>query len=80
VIRAVTYYTVDCDGCGKNADEGGDYTAWGAEEDAWESADDAGYSLVSGKHYCEDCSHYCQDDEIAPGPRSECKSCHGVTS
>lgn len=58
-IREVQMYTVDCDRCGRNADEDTDYCAWGDKSMAIEMAKDGSeYSEVDGKLYCPGCIEY----------------------
>ncbi len=64
MIREVEMYTVDCDRCEANADEGGEYTAWEDTEGAVHSADDAGWLITDdGKHYCGACWRWSDDGE-----------------
>lgn len=60
-VVPVTYYTVVCDGCGTDAFDGDDYSAWADEEQALEvfnaGNDDGGDWLATddGKHWCPNC-------------------------
>lgn len=80
MIREVAMYTVDCDRCGRNADEGTNYSAWVSADDAFCSAtaDADFWSDEDGKHYCSGCHHYCDelnDGDPVPGPLPECAAC-----
>lgn len=67
-IREVTMFTYDCDRCGRNADEGTDYSCWGDRESAIEMAKDGGqYEEFDGKLYCPECVEYDEEaDEFRP--------------
>lgn len=55
-IREVTMFTLDCDGCGQNADEGTDYAGWSDRETAVEMAREGfGFHEIDGKFYCPEC-------------------------
>lgn len=61
-------FTLDCDRCGTNADEGTDYSCWGDKEFAIEMAKDgAEFREVDGKYYCPECMDYDEEsDEWKP--------------
>lgn len=55
-VQEVPMFTVFCDGCGSNADEGSDYAGWSDKETAVEIAKDgAEYREIEGKHFCPEC-------------------------
>ena len=61
-VREVAMFTVDCDRCGRNADEGTDYSCWPDHESAIEMAKDGvEYQDFEGKLFCPECIEY--DDE-----------------
>ena len=49
----MTMYTVDCDGCGANADEGTDYSCWPDHESAIEMAKYGGEPACFGAQAIE---------------------------
>jgi hypothetical protein len=56
-IKAVTYYTVECDepGCGVTLSDLSDYSAWGDEGSATEDwANSDGIVLDDGRAFCDD--------------------------
>lgn len=71
-VRAVEMFTVDCDGCGRNADEGSDYAAWGDRESAVAMAKDgAQFEEFDGRLYCPECVVYDEEaDEYRPKARA----------
>lgn len=65
MIQKVEMFTVDCDNCGKNADEDSDYSCWNDEGVAVEIAmDDHDFIEHEGKHYCPDCYKHDDKDNI----------------
>lgn len=68
-IREIPMFTVDCDGCGANADEGSDYAGWSDKECAVEMArDGAEYREIDGKMLCPECVEW---DEETDEPRAK---------
>lgn len=57
-------YTVVCDSCGKDANEGGEYSCWNDKQQAVYSAKESGFIEHDGKHLCEDCWRYDDNDEM----------------
>lgn len=55
MIKEKVYYTVVCDRCGVDVNEGEEVGAWDNDEFAWECAQENGWIEIGGGHYCEDC-------------------------
>ncbi len=55
MIKEVTMYTVICDNCLADSNEGGEYAGWGEKDHAIDMAKDCGFVERNGKHYCSDC-------------------------
>jgi len=54
-IKSAPYYFVVCDGCGKNAQEGQEFTAWSNKGSAVDGATDADWlTTEDGRHWCEE--------------------------
>lgn len=64
MIVEVKMYTVDCDNCGKNYDEGTDYSCWNDPEAALTIAKEGDFIEHEGKHYCPDCYSYDDNDVL----------------
>jgi hypothetical protein len=65
MIVEVKMFTIDCDNCGKNAHEDGDFSCYNDKEGALEEAmESAGFIEEKGKHYCENCWQYDESDNI----------------
>lgn len=64
MLKEVTMYTVVCDNCGADSNEGQEYSCWGEKSNAVDVAIDSGYQIIGDKHYCEDCLFYNDADEL----------------
>jgi hypothetical protein len=55
--RAVTMWTVDCDGpgCKANAQATTDYAGWSEQDSAWDDAEEGDWREIDGQHYCPAC-------------------------
>jgi hypothetical protein len=55
-VREVTYYQVQCDGCGQNAQENSEFSAWSGPDEARINAeDDAWVTDVGDLDFCGRC-------------------------
>jgi len=68
-----TMYSVECDHCGKNAQEDGDYSCWSDRDFALDDAKENEFNEVGDKIYCQDCWTFDEDGEevIAKHPPKE---------
>lgn len=64
MIKEEKIYTVKCDNCGTDANEGTGYAGWVDIRSALEIAINNGFIEHEGKHICENCWHYSNDDKI----------------
>jgi hypothetical protein len=64
MIKEVKMFTVICDNCGKDANDGEDYSCWNDKSFAEDIAVEAGYLKEDDKHYCQDCFSYDEDDKL----------------
>lgn len=66
-VRAVTMYTLICDGCGKDYENSDGFTVWGDDLDARESAieNDSWAEDAEGHIFCLSCC--IADEEQAEG-------------
>jgi len=64
MIKELTVYTVVCDRCAKDINEGEDYTCWNDKEYAQECALEARWIKEDDRHYCPDCYTHDDDDNI----------------
>lgn len=65
MIKEITMFTVICDNCREDSNEGGEYSCWNEAEAALEMAKESGWIEEGGKHYCEKCWLHDDDDNIA---------------
>jgi hypothetical protein len=68
----VTMYSLVCDGCGVDANEGTDFAAYVQEFASREIADDQGWltTFENGKDWCPDCIEW-NEDETEQRPKGE---------
>jgi hypothetical protein len=64
MIQEVKMYTVVCDNCGKDANEGAEYSCWNDKQYAQDSAMEDDWLTEEDKHYCPDCFSYGDEDEL----------------
>jgi hypothetical protein len=64
MIKEVKMYTVICDNCGKDSNDGTEYSCWSEQSIAWDSAMDADWIEDNGMNYCPDCFTYGDEDEL----------------
>lgn len=64
MIKELTMYTVVCDNCAIDCNEGEEYSGWSEEWYAEEIADNCGWLKQDDCHYCEPCWNYDDDDNI----------------
>jgi len=68
MIKIVKMYTIICDNCGKDVNEGEEYAAWNDEGFAQDIAMEADWIKEDDKHYCTDCYEYDDDDNLIINP------------
>ena len=56
-------YSVECDRCGKDAQEDGDFSCFGEKDIALEDALENEFNQIDGKDYCQDCWTWTEDGE-----------------
>ena len=61
-VKEAPYYWLECDRCGVESTDGGDYAAWADLEGAMEDALGCEWLIRNGKHYCDDCTVW--DDDL----------------
>lgn len=64
MIKEVTMYTVVCDNCKKDCNEGQEYSCWSDKSYTEDSAMEADWLKEDDKHYCTDCFSYDDDDNL----------------
>lgn len=64
MIKEVKMYTVVCDNCGKDVNEGAEYSCWNDKNYADDVAMESDWYRVDDKHYCQDCAEYDDDDNL----------------
>ena len=62
MIKTVKMYTVTCDGCGVDANEGEEIVAWTDVVSAVEVAENQGWQTVNSRYYCPKC-HENEEEE-----------------
>lgn len=71
MIKSKPYYWVECDLCGRNAQEGSDFTAWGDASSAVDAAVDGEFSEINdGERSVHICPNHQLDTEM-------CRECEG---
>ncbi len=63
MIKELTMYTVICDNCLVDSNEGSEHSCWSDESSAEYMAEENGWVKRDGKHYCGDCIVYDDNDE-----------------
>ena len=64
MIKEITMYTVICDNCGIDSNEGQEYSCWGESSHAVDCALDSDWHEHEGKHYCDYCFSWGDEDEV----------------
>lgn len=64
MVLEVMMYTIVCDGCGKDVNEGSEYSGWNEENYVEEIRQEADWEKVDDEHYCTDCFEYDDDDNL----------------
>lgn len=64
MIKEILMYTVVCNNCGKDVNEGADFCAWNDKGFAQDVAAEAGWIKDGDEHYCPDCVSYDDDDNM----------------
>ena len=64
MLKEVTMYTVVCDNCGADSNEGGEYSCWTDGETAKEHAMNSEWIKEGNNHYCPNCFTYDDDDKL----------------
>lgn len=70
MIKELKMYTVICDNCGKDCNEGEEYSCWNDIGYAEEVAMNADWIEEDDKHYCHDCYSYDDNDNLIIKPLS----------
>lgn len=64
MLQELKMFTIVCDGCGKDVNEGTGYSGWNCDNYIEEIRQEAGWEKVDDKHYCPDCFEYDDNDEL----------------
>ena len=64
MIKEVTMFTVVCDNCGSDANEGEEYSCWNDKGYAIDTAMELDWIEEDDKHYCPKCFTYDDDDNL----------------
>ena len=64
MIKEVKMYTVVCNNCGCQVNEGEGIVAWNDKDYALDEASDADWISNGDKHYCSSCYHYDDEDNL----------------
>lgn len=64
MIKELKMYTVVCDNCGKDSNDGTDYSCWSDAEQAELMAEYSDWLIEDGKHYCKDCFSYDEENNL----------------
>ena len=64
MIKRFDTYTVICDNCGVDHNEGGEYSGWSDSGYAEDCARESDWHCEDGKHYCDKCWSWDDDDNL----------------
>ncbi len=64
MYKKVEMWTVICDSCGKDLNEGADIAAWKDKEDNIPNCISQHWLKTGEKHYCPNCYYFDIDDNI----------------
>jgi hypothetical protein len=64
MIKEVKMFTLVCDCCGKDVNEGTSYSCWSDENYLHDLADDEDWAKDGDKDYCKSCFEYNDNDEL----------------
>jgi hypothetical protein len=64
MVKEVKMFTIVCDGCGKDVNDGSEYAGWNEENYVEEIRAEADWEKVDDEHYCTDCFEYDDNDEL----------------
>jgi hypothetical protein len=64
MIKEVKMFTIICDGCGKDVNEGEEICAWNDKSYIEDVAYDSDWKTVDDKHYCTNCYEYDDNDQL----------------
>jgi hypothetical protein len=64
MLKEVKVFTIVCDSCGKDVNEGSEFSGWDDESYTEEIRMDARWEKVDDNHYCTDCFEYDDNDEL----------------
>jgi hypothetical protein len=64
MIQEVKMYTIFCDICGCDVNEGSEFAGWNDKSYLEDVAQEEGWKKLDDKHYCTECFEYDDDDEL----------------
>lgn len=64
MLKEVKMFTIICDSCGKDVNEGQEICAWNDNSYVQDIAYELDWEIVDEKHYCTDCFEYDDNDEL----------------
>lgn len=64
MVKQVTMFTIICDNCGRDVNEGQEYSCWNDKGYAEDIAMEADWIKEDDKHFCPDCYTYDDDDNL----------------
>ena len=64
MIKEFKCYTLLCDNCGADVNEGSEVSGWDSEEYNYDTAGESDWIDYEDKHYCPDCYSFNDEDEI----------------
>ena len=64
MIKEVTMYTVICDNCKIDVNEGQDISCWNDTDYSETAAYEGDWKKIGDKHYCTDCFYYDDNDKL----------------
>jgi hypothetical protein len=67
-LEQVPMWRVICDRCGANAQEDGEFAAWGNHGSAYDEATSHDWLVIEQGDWCPDCTLKDADGELIPNP------------
>lgn len=68
MVKEIKMYTIFCDICGCDVNEGSEFAGWNDKNYLEDVAQEEGWEKVDDKHYCTYCFEYDDNDELVLTP------------
>lgn len=75
MIKQVVMFTVVCDNCGADVNDGAEYSCWNNESYVEEIASESNWIKDGDRHYCPDCHSFDDEDNLIIVENNYKKNC-----